>query len=168
MKRQKINNPLERFSLKRYVQKVVQQSVDELFGTIRAEVVATAEELVKERLGDFEHHERREVTPQVGQPYRLIDQTFEKPTTVLAYLDLSALEQGEEARVGLFIGIRGSHERDLIQIEASTYQGPMGEAVTIGPTVVVGHVVITYNQISGESKTLFFQTYAGRVHSGAD
>jgi hypothetical protein len=162
------SNPFSKLSPKPYIQKVVRQMMDEWFGTVRSEVIATTEDLVKERLGDFEHFEAREIAPQVGHPYRLLDQTFQKPTTVLAYLDLSSLEQGEEARVGLFIGIRGKKERDLIQIEASTYQGPIGEAITIGPTVVVGRVVITYNQMSGESKLLHFQTYAGRIHSGAD
>lgn len=146
---------------RQHIRRLVYEAVNEWFNSIRREALAEVKKMFQEQLGSSQI--RREIRPQMAKPYRLLDENYEKPTTVVAYIDLRALERNDEARVALFVGIRGDRDEDLVQVASNTYEGPLEEAVTIGPMVTCGRTVITYNQIAGEMRPIWIQAHTSAV-----
>ena len=134
----------------------------EYFGEMREEAMEKMKELAQPA-AEFDVI-RKSVKIAVDTPYKILDEVYDTPRSVIAYLDLRSLEKHESARVGMFIGIRGKTDKDMVQIASSEYDGPVDDAVVIGPVVAYGRTLVTYRQLAGESKPIQYQLYVSTLN----
>jgi hypothetical protein len=138
--------------IKMYARQVALEAIQEQSDTFR--------EFTRQEMMDIFLHNvgrsftRKRLVTSIGNSQKVFDEIFEKPTEITAYFDLRELATAthDAARIGLFLGIRGNEENDLTQITSGVLEAPQAEAITIGPAVVVGRVVITFRQLIGEEE----------------